>query len=93
MLSLKDQWVVRDAVERLSGRAGQLSTYVEVHVRGNYRNGPVPVTVRYCSYFRYDIGWTGDDGHSILATSNGFDSAPERDAFARHQFIIKESGS
>jgi len=88
MLSLRDQVIEFAAVERATGRAGDLVTCVVAHIRGDYRAGPVPVTVRYHSYFRYESEWPDERGNLIQAAQRDFDSPGERDAYNSTHFTV-----
>ncbi len=88
MITLTDRRAIFSATETATGRVGELSTYVEARIRGNYRKGPVPVTVDYLFRFRYEEEWTDESGNSILYLSRAFETAEERDAYVGNYFII-----
>ena len=86
MLTLRDQITAQAAVERSSRQSGELATYVTAKIQGNYRNGPVPVTVKYWFHFQYNDRWT--DSQGINSVAQDFDSAEDRDAYVQSHFSI-----
>ena len=92
MLSLRDQVKEQPSEERVTGRLGILTTYVEAHIRGNYLKGSVPVSVAYRYYFKYEEPWLDPEGNTILATEGSFNTAAERD-FRVNNFFSVHHGS
>lgn len=88
MLTVCSQRKTRRARERASGLLGALSTYIEVKIRGNYKQGPVPVTVSHYFLFEYSVPWTDDAGNEIHASSKAFESAEERDAYVATHYVV-----
>jgi hypothetical protein len=88
MITLTDRKTFVPATEASTGRAGELSTYVEARIRGNYKKGPVPVTVEYQFRFRYEEEWADETGNTVLYLSKAFETAEERDAYVGNCFII-----
>jgi hypothetical protein len=91
VLAFRVQVVRLLAVERRSGRSGVLTTFVDVRIRGNYRAGPVPVSVQYRAFFDYEEEWTDEWGNEIVATGKDFDTARERDAYVANFFVAASS--
>ena len=80
MLKFRDQVVTRPAFELPAGRAGELTTYAEAHILGDFRRGPVPVRVKYGYHFRYDRERVDNAGFEVNARMREFETPEERDA-------------
>ena len=86
MLSINELTSKINAIELSTQRHGSLCSYVEVRVRGNYKKGPVPVSVKYTFHFQYEGEWIDESGNTVTAVSGSFETPEERDSYVTNHF-------